>query len=135
MGFPRPAFPKNRGEMPRKPIDMRKIREALRLHHEMGAKEREIAAACNIAPSTVHEYLRRAGLAGISWPLPQDCSDKRLEELLFARHEQTGPRQAPDWKAVQRELTKKNMTLTVVWEDYKKENPYGYAQPILPSVS
>jgi len=105
---------------------MRKIREALRLHYEVGAKQREIASACNIAPSSVHEYIRRAELAGIGWPVPEDCSDKRLEELLFARNEQTGARQIPDWKAVQRELTKKNMTLTVVWEDYKKENPDGY---------
>lgn len=105
---------------------MRKIREALRLHYELGAKQREIAAACNIAPSSVHDYLRRAELAGIGWPVPEDCSDKMLEELLFARHQQVGSRQTPDWKAVQRELMKKNMTLTVVWEEYKKENPNGY---------
>jgi transposase len=105
---------------------MRKIREVLRLHHGMGAKQREIASACNIAPSSVHEYLRRAEAAGIGWPLPEDCSDKRLEELLFARHAQVGLRSTPDWKAVQRELLKKNMTLAVVWEDYKKENPDGY---------
>jgi transposase len=105
---------------------MRKIREALRLHYEVGAKQREIASACNIAPSSVHEYLRRAELAGLSWPLPESCSDKRLEELLFARHEQVGVRKTPDWKAIQRELAKKNMTLTVVWEDYKEKNPDGY---------
>jgi len=107
---------------------MRKIREVLRLHYEMGARQREIASACNIARSSVHEYLRRAELAGIGWPVPEDCSDKRLEELLFARNEQTELRRTPDWKAVQRELTKKNMTLTVVWEDYKKENPDGFGR-------
>jgi len=107
---------------------MRKIREVLRLHHEIGANEREIASACNIARSSVHEYLRRCGLAGLCWPLPEDCSDKRLEELLFARHEQTGARQTPDWRAVQRELLKKHMTLTVVWEEYKKANPDGYGR-------
>jgi transposase len=105
---------------------MKKIREVMRLHCELGAKEREIAAACNIAPSTVHEYLRRAGLAGIGWPLPEGCTDQRLEDLLFARKQQASPRKTPDWKAVQREPAKKNMTLAVVWEDYKKENPDGY---------
>jgi transposase len=107
---------------------MRKIREVLRLHFEAGAKEREIAAACNIAPSTVHEYLRRADLAGICWPVPEDCSDKRLEDLLFGRQEHSAQRQLPDWAAVQRELLKKNMTLTVVWEDYKKHNPRGFGR-------
>jgi len=107
---------------------MRKIREVLRLHHETGAKEREIASACNIARSTVHEYLRRAGLAGVSWPLPADSSDKELEDRLFGRVNAPENRRTPDWRAVQRELTKKNMTLQVVWEDYKKENPGGYGR-------
>lgn len=107
---------------------MRKIREVLRLHHEMGAKEREIASACNIARSTVHEYLRRAGVAGISWPLPAGSSDKELEDRLFGRASLAGDRKTPDWRIVQRELTKKNMTLQVVWEDYKKENPGGYGR-------
>lgn len=107
---------------------MRKIREVLRLHHEIGARQREIASACNIAPSSVHEYLRRAALAGIGWPLPEQCSDEQLEELVFARQAPPGLKQTPEWKDVQRELTKKNKTLTVVWEDYKKENPNGYGR-------
>jgi len=105
---------------------MRKIREVLRLHHEIGANQREIASACNIACSTVSEYLRRADAAGVSWPLPADSSDKELEDRLFARAEAPDGRKTPDWRAVQRELTKKNMTLQVVWEDYKKDNPGGY---------
>lgn len=105
---------------------MRKIREVLRLHHEMGAKEREIACACNIARSTVHEYLRRAAAASVGWPLPMNSSDKELEDRLFGRVLAEKVRKTPDWRAVQRELTKKNMTLQVVWEDYKRENPSGY---------
>ena len=50
---------------------MRKIREALRLRHERGRSQREIAASLKIAHSTVNEYLRRAAEAGLSWPLPR----------------------------------------------------------------
>lgn len=105
---------------------MRKIREVMRLHHELGAKQREIAAACNIAPSTVHEYLRRAESAGVGWPMPVDLTDEQIESKLFGRSEKPAERETPDWKDVERRLTVKNMTLTVVWEDYKQDNPKGY---------
>jgi transposase len=79
-----------------------------------------------MSPSSVHEYVRRARVAGLVWPLPDDCTDEKLDERLFARQEQTSGKKLPDWKLVQRELLKKNMTLSVVWENYKKENPDGY---------
>ena len=107
---------------------MRKIREVLRLHHDIGANEREIASACDIARSTVHEYLRRAEVAGVGWPLPAETSDQELENRLFGRSETSTDRRTPDWRGVQRELTKKNMTLQVVWEDYKQANPDGYGR-------
>jgi len=50
---------------------MRKIREVLRLHFELGMGQREIARACSISQSTVHEYLKAATAAGVSWPLPE----------------------------------------------------------------
>ncbi len=33
--------------------------------------------------ATVHRYLERAAAVGLSWPLPDDCDDQRLNELLF----------------------------------------------------
>jgi predicted transcriptional regulator len=48
---------------------MRKFKEVLRLH-SMGLKQRQIAGSCAIAQSAVHEYLKAAAQAGVSWPLP-----------------------------------------------------------------
>jgi hypothetical protein len=49
---------------------MRKVREVLRLKHAVGAGEREIAVSVGISRSTMAEYLRRAAVVGITWPVP-----------------------------------------------------------------
>jgi response regulator of citrate/malate metabolism len=45
---------------------MRKIREVLRLKFQYAYSNKQIAQSCNIARSTVREYLDRAGKAGFS---------------------------------------------------------------------
>ena len=48
---------------------MRQVREVLRLKHVAGQSERRIAAAIGISRYTVAEYLRRAMVVGITWPV------------------------------------------------------------------
>ena len=50
---------------------MRKIREVLRLYFTAALSIRAIARSLGTSPSTVGEYLRRAKVAGLSWPLPE----------------------------------------------------------------
>jgi hypothetical protein len=65
--------------------------------------------------------------------LPDDVTDTELEARLFASAG-AGPgtrrghrRQAePDWAAVHRELRRKHMTLSIVWEEYIAGEPGGY---------
>ena len=57
--------------MPKKRLSMRKIRELLRLKHELGRSHREIAGSLGVSSSTVSYSLRRAREAGVSWPLPE----------------------------------------------------------------
>ncbi len=79
-------------------LSMRKIREGLRLKWACGLSNRAVAISCAIAPSTVWDYLRRATQAGLSWPLPEQLTDKDLEARLFASAAppQGGPRPLPD---------------------------------------
>ena len=63
---------------------MRKFKEVLRLH-SMGLKQRQIAGSCAIAQSTVHEYLKAAAEAGVSWPLPAEWNEQQLEEAQIGR--------------------------------------------------
>ena len=41
-------------------LPVRKIKEVLRLKHTCGLSAREIARSCNVARSSVADYLRRA---------------------------------------------------------------------------
>ena len=70
--------------MPQKALSMRKIKEVLRLRYDLGLLQNEIARSCSISQSSVNRYLERASAAGLRWPLPEDCDDRRLNELLFS---------------------------------------------------
>lgn len=62
---------------------MRTIREILRLKWEKHLSNKRIAESCNIARSTVRDYLSRAAEAGLSWPLPAALDDSILEKMIF----------------------------------------------------
>jgi transposase len=113
-------------------LTMRKIGEVLRLKWECGLSNRAIARSCSISHSTVGEYLRRAQEAGLSWPLPADLGEDRLFELLFPSSASSSSRviPAPDWSLIHTELRKKNVTLRLLWVEYREAQPdgYGYSQ-------
>ena len=54
---------------------MRKVREVLRLHFAAELSIRAIARSLGASPSTVGGYLRRAKMAGPSWPLPASLDE------------------------------------------------------------
>lgn len=110
-----------------KRLSMRKIRELLRLKWEFGQSNRQIARSLKISNSTVLECMRRAEKAGLSWPLPDDLDDVQLEELLYPPSPPSSvPRPLPDWEYVHKELRRKDMTLQLLWVEYKEEHPDGY---------
>lgn len=72
-------------------LSMRTIREILRLKWERHLPNKMIAESCNIARSTVRDYLSRAGQAGLSWPLPAELDDSLLEQMNFKDYKDTVP--------------------------------------------
>lgn len=114
--------------MAKRRISMRKIREVLRLKWQHKFSNRKIAHSCSISHSTVREYLLRAKLAGLTWPLPAQLDDGALENLLFPpqRPIASDSRQMPDMDYVHKELKRKGVTLHLLWYEYKEANPDGY---------
>jgi transposase len=107
---------------------MRKIHEVLRLHFVHGRSKREIARIINASPSTVSDYLARATLAGLSFPLPAELEDEAaLARLLFPPSQQSSvQRPAPAWATVHNELRRKGVTLELLWQEYKAERTDGF---------
>jgi transposase len=114
--------------MPRKRLSMRKIKEVLRLKCECCLSHSQIATSCQIGMGTVWEYLRRAREAGLSWPLPDELDDARLEALLYPPLNSLPDcgRPLPDWTEVHRELRRKGVTLLLLWEEYRALHAGGY---------
>ena len=105
---------------------MRKIREVLRLYFAAALSIRAIAHSLGTSPSTVGEYLRRAKVAGVSWPVPEAIDDAGLERRLFpALPSSHTSRPLPEWSEVRRELRGKNVTLSLLWQEYKAIHPEG----------
>jgi hypothetical protein len=79
----------------------------------------------------VSGYLSRARTAGVSWPLPADLDDEQLEALLFppAPAIAADQRPMPDWAWVHRELRRPNVTLALLWEEYRAgaSDGFGYS--------
>lgn len=109
-------------------LSMRTIREILRLKWEKKLSTKKIAQSCNIARSTIRDYLERARIAVLSWPLPPDLDDGRLEALLFSSGstERPGKRGLPAMAYIRKELTRKGVTLRLLWLEYRQANPDGY---------
>lgn len=114
--------------MPKEKLPVRKVSEVLRLRWGCGLSNRAVARSCGIARSTVAEYVRRAELAGLSWPLPEDMDESKVEVLLFPPVELSSGRERyqPDWAEVHRELKRKGVTLALLWQEYKEIHPGGY---------
>ncbi len=85
-------------------LSVHKIREVLRLRAEdVSLSNRAIARACNIAPSTVGEHLRRAKEVGLAWPLPANLTEEELFDRIFPEIHEGVRRQLqriPDWSFI-----------------------------------
>ncbi len=114
--------------MPAKRLPMRQVRDVLRLKHACGMSERVIAEAFGLGRTTVGDYLRRARVAGLDWPLPAGLSDVELERRLFPGEASRAPhRPPPDWPLVHAELKRPGVTLRLLWEEYRSAHPDGYS--------
>ena len=69
--------------MATKRVSMRKIREVLWLTHELKLSVRQVSEATGVGKTAVGEYIARARVIGITWPIPEELSDADLERRLF----------------------------------------------------
>ena len=103
---------------------MRKVVEALRLRFDQRLSQREIAQSLGLSQGSVNAYLARFAASGLTWPVPAELSPADLEARPVLPP--TAARPLPDWPAVRQELTRKGVTLQLLWDEYKTQHPDGY---------
>jgi len=108
-------------------LSVRKIREVLRLP-ALGLSQRDIGRSTGISHNTAGLYIGRAKKAGLLSPAAVEAlDDTQLEAAVLGvpPSQETG-RPIPDWSIVHRELSRKGVTLQLLWSEYKHSHPDGY---------
>ena len=112
---------------------MRKIREVLRLRLGHGLPQRAVGQSLRLSQGAVSGYIARARRVGLGWPLPDGLDDAQLEALLYPPPSAVAMerRPVPDWAVVHRELRRPNVTLALLWEEYRDgpggKDGFGYS--------
>jgi len=106
-------------------MEMDKAREILRQYYEVGLSQRDIAESVKVSLGTVSGVIVKARSAGIGYPA--HMSNKELGSILYPPKAHGGKRShaEPDMEYVHREMQKKGVTLTLLWEEYKTEHADG----------
>lgn len=93
-------------------------KEILRLS-SMGYSLRQIAASVGHSHHTVKNVIELAERQGVRWPLDDDVTNPELEKLLYPERKDVGRNYAePDFAYIHNELSKKGVTLTLLWNEY-----------------
>jgi transposase len=114
-------------------LDMRRVRDVLRLHFVFGQSPRAIAKSLGCGRTTVRDYLSRANKYNLyKWEDIEGLSDQELEARLgftiFPKAMWLNAKKVmPDWAKAHEELSRhKKLTLALLWEEYLEANPGGY---------
>lgn len=113
--------------MPRKRSDMRRVKEVLRLAHELGYSLRQISRSVRLGPTSVRNYLARAEAAGVRYEDVAGISEPEIEAVLFKQPELPPSRPQPNWATVAEDLRKDAVTLQLLWQEYRDQHPDGYS--------
>jgi hypothetical protein len=87
-----------------------------------------ISRSVGIGRTAIAEYVRRAAVIGITWPIPEELDDTALERKLFAPagYNPARSKPLPDWGHVHAELHRRGVTLALLWD--KRELIRGYVE-------
>jgi transposase len=110
-------------------IGMRRIHDVFRLRLLEGKSLRETGLSAGCSPATVHDYFSRAKAAGLNWELISAMSEEELEKRLFKPKDGPGrssdTMRHPRWEDVHLELRKPGVTVELLWQEYRQNNPDG----------
>lgn len=111
---------------------MVKYREILRLR-AMGVSQRNVAISCGCSPTTVLTVEHKAREAKLIWPLSEEFSDGVIKKRLYPPTKPKSTKYPIDHERFSTELSRRNVTLTLCWNEYCEQavahgaEPYQYS--------
>jgi transposase len=118
---------------PMERIEMRSIREILRLSLHLKISANEIHRIVGVSRGAVQKYINAAKDQNLQWPLPDDLDDNALEELLQpAKSNSPHKYDEPDCDWIHRESKKRGVNMQLLWTEYceiqSDRMKYSYSQ-------
>jgi len=99
------------------------IKDVIRLKSEGTLSHEQIAAALGVSKGAVSKYAALAGAAGLDWATVREWDEKQLAARLLPRSTAATPFFEPDWGRIHLELSRKGVTLMLLWEEYAAAHP------------
>jgi transposase len=109
-----------------KVLGLASIKEILRLK-EAGLSCNKIAQSLNISRATAQDYVRLAAVSGLSYELVRELEELEVLRLIGKKGRGAKRLSAPDWNYISQELSRKGVTLSLLWQEYRKQEPAGYS--------
>jgi transposase len=114
-------------------MDVRMIKDILRLKLHGRMPHEAIARSLSISKGVVAKYTALAQAAGLDqWEAVAELGQADLERRLFGTSAQERRIVEPDFGRIHLELRRKGVTLTLLWEEYRAANEgqrtWGYTQ-------
>jgi len=120
--------------MPTKRLSMRQLREVLRLRLHALLSLRQIKNSLHLSLGAIQKIASKAKQLELTWEKVEPLDDKQLSSLFYPKEEIASAlpeKQLPEWTEVRFELSKKGVTLYLLWEEYTQQYPtrsYSYPQ-------
>ena len=106
--------------MPTPRINMRKLKDALRLKLLCEQSHQQIASALGLSKGSVTKYCALAATAGLDWSAIEAMSEADLERRMFGdSNARTFAR--PDYARMHQELRRKGVTVMLLWQEYSAQ--------------
>ena len=105
--------------MPQQRMDIRMIKDILRLKYQGGLSHDRIARSLSISKGAVAKYLSLAGAAGLDWASTAELDEAALERRLMGGGSALSRVVEPDYPRVHIELRRKGVTLMLLWAEYR----------------
>ena len=105
--------------MPQQRMDIRMIKDILRLKYSGGLSHEAISRSLSISKGVVAKYLSLAGAAGLDWQATAELDEASLERRLLGRSAAENRLVEADFARVHIELRRKGVTLMLLWQEYR----------------